>query len=97
MSKVAIITDSTAYLPEKILNQYKIHVVPQVLIWGEETFEDGVNILPTEFYARLEKADIMPSTSQATPGSFLKIYPELLDKGFDILCLLISSNLRVAS
>ena len=85
MSKVAIVTDSTAYIPEPLLNEYSIHVAPQVLIWGEETFEDGVDILPSEFYKRLETADVMPSTSQVTPKSFEKIFSPACRKRFNRL------------
>ena len=45
MSNIAIVTDSTAYLPEDLLQKYNIHVIPQVLIWGEKTYEDGVDTL----------------------------------------------------
>lgn len=93
MSKVALITDSTGNLPDHFIREYSITVVPQVLIWGEETFEDGVDIQPSEFYERLKIAKQMPSTSQVTPKSFLKAYQEHLEKGEQILCVLISEKL----
>ena len=93
MSKVAIVTDSTATLPADLVKQYNITVLPQILIWGTETFLDGVDIQPTEFYERLAKASIMPSTSQISPGSFEKIFRELLDQGYDVLAILLSSKL----
>jgi DegV family protein with EDD domain len=93
MSKVAIVTDSTAYIPVDLLRKYNIHVVPQVLCWGNETFEDGVDILPTEFYTRLEKADIMPSTSQVTPQSFVQVFNQLLDQDVQVLAVLLPPTL----
>ena len=93
MSKVAIVTDSTAYVPQKLVEQYQITVLPQVLIWGDETFRDGVDILPVEFYTRLEKATVMPSTSQVTPAEFEKAFRELLAQGHEILVITISSLL----
>ncbi len=94
MSKVAIITDSTAYIPNEMLEKYNIHVAPQVLIWGDKTFEDGVDILPDEFYKRLESAKVMPSTSQVTPGSFCTIFDKMVAEGYqDILAVLISNKL----
>ena len=66
MSKVAIVTDSTAYIPKEYIEQYNITVVPLVLIWGEKTYEDGIMIQPDEFYKRLSTTKIMPSTSQAS-------------------------------
>lgn len=91
--KIAIVTDSTAYIPQQLINQYDIHVAPQVLIWGNETFQDGVDILPTEFYARLKTAKVMPSTSQATPGTFHRIYSKLIEQDYDILTILLAATL----
>jgi DegV family protein with EDD domain len=93
MSKFAIVTDSTAGVPEEMLSQYDIRVAPQVLIWGEETFQDGVDITPTQFYQRLAKSTVNPTTSQVTPSSFLKIFQELQAEGKDALAILVSTKL----
>jgi DegV family protein with EDD domain len=93
MSKIAIITDSTAYIPSDLLRKYNIHVVPQVLIWGNETFDDGIDIKPYEFYARLEKSKEMPSTAQVTPQSFSKIFKQLLDQDYQIAAILLPPSL----
>jgi len=93
MSKIALVTDSTCSMPKEMIDKYNITVAPQVLIWGNETFEDGVNITPSEFYTRLKKATVMPSTSQATIGKFLEIYTSLLDQDYQILSILLSSKL----
>jgi DegV family protein with EDD domain len=93
MSNVSIVTDSTASIPEELIKEYDISLVPQVLIWGEETFEDGVDIQPKEFYDRLAVAEEMPTTSQVTPKSFQKIFDELLAKDKEILAILISQPL----
>lgn len=93
MPKIAIVTDSTAYLPSDLVEQYQITVVPQVLIWGEETLLDGIDIQPTEFYERLKTTDIMPTTSQATVATFEEIFERLVGEGKDILAILLSDKL----
>jgi DegV family protein with EDD domain len=93
MSKFAIVTDSTSGIPDDVLSQYDIRVAPQVLIWGEETFQDGVDITPTQFYQRLAKSTVNPTTSQVTPSSFLKIFQELQAEGKDALAILVSTKL----
>jgi DegV family protein with EDD domain len=93
MSKVAIVTDSTAYIPDDLVQQYNIQVAPQVLIWGSETYRDGVDILPDAFYQRLAKATVMPSTSQISIVSVEKIFRDLLEQGYDVLGLFISTKL----
>ncbi len=93
MPKVAFVTDSTAYIPQNLVDQYHIHVAPQVLVWGSEMFRDGIDITPDEFYIRLAKATVMPSTSQASPADFEKLFKELLDQDQSVLAILVSTKL----
>jgi len=93
MSKVAIVTDSTAYIPKELVDKYQITVAPQVLIWGDEIFEDGIDISPTEFYTRLAKAEIMPTTSQVAVPTFEEIFKRLHAEGKEILAILVSDKL----
>jgi len=93
MSKVAVVTDSTAYIPKELVDQYHLTVAPQVLIWGDESFKDGVDIQPDEFYRRLQSATVMPTTSQVTIPDFENIFRDLLNQGYDILAILISEKL----
>ena len=93
MSKVAIVTDSTAYLPEDLLFSYNISVVPLVVIWGEETLRDNIDIHPNQFYERLTGAKIMPSTSQATISDFADIFEKLHKDGYEILTIVLSAAL----
>ncbi len=90
---VAFVTDSTAYIPDPLVKQYSLTVAPQILIWGEETFRDGLDIQPTEFYARLKTAKVMPSTSQVAVVTMQGIFQDLVDKGFDVLGVFISAKL----
>jgi DegV family protein with EDD domain len=93
MSNVAVVTDSTAYIPEELVRSHQITVVPQVLIWGDQTFKDGVDIRPDEFYQRLKKATVMPSTSQATIGSFKTVFENLHSQGKQILAVVLAASL----
>jgi len=93
MSKVAIITDSTAYIPGDLLTKYNITTVPQVLIWGDKTYRDGIDILPDEFYLRLKTAKVMPSTSQVSPMTMKIAFEKLLSEGYDICGIFLSAKL----
>jgi DegV family protein with EDD domain len=93
MSKVALVTDSTAYIPQALIDQYQIQVAPQILIWGQETLKDGVDIMPNEFYTRLKNAKVMPTTSQVTPSTFHQIFSKLLEQGQEVLAILISERI----
>ncbi len=93
MNQVAVVTDSTAALPQSILDEFNIRVIPLSVIWGEETFADGVDITPSEFYTRLAKSDTLPSTSQPSAALFKDCFNELLDQGKDVIAILISSGI----
>lgn len=93
MSGIAIVTDSTAYIPQALVNQYHISVAPQVLIWGENTYLDGVDIQPQEFYARLKTANVMPTTAQVPVIAMQEIFRSLLDGGSHVLGIFVSEKL----
>ncbi|HEY9076908.1 MAG TPA: DegV family protein [Anaerolineaceae bacterium] len=94
MAKVAIVTDSTALIPAELINHHiSLDIAPLQLIWGDKTYQDGVDIHPAEFYEQLPASKIFPTTSQPSPAVFMNIYRRLLDQGFDILSIHISSKL----
>ena len=93
MSKTAIVTDSTAWIPKDLVAQYNITVAPQVLIWGEQTLNDGVDIQPQEFYARIKTAKVMPTTSQVPIPTMQKIFSDLIEKDYEVLGIFISAKL----
>ncbi len=93
MSKVAIVTDSTAYLPDDLVKAHNLTITPQILIWGEETFQDGVNIQPDEFYHKLEHAQVLPTTAQVAIVDMKATFERLLEAGYDVLGIFISSKL----
>ena len=93
MRKVAIVTDSTACIPAEAKNKYGITVLPMNLHWGNDLLLDGVDIQPAEFYQRLAKSSVLPSTSQPAPIIFEKAFRGLLDQGYDVLSIVLSSKL----
>ena len=93
MSKIAIVTDSTAYIPKEYLDRYGITVTPQVLIWGDKTYKAGVDIQPDEFYKRLKTSKVMPTTSQVSVVDMHKTFLGLLEQNYEILGIFVSSKL----
>ncbi len=93
MNKIALITDSTAYLSPAFVKANQINVIPLNLHWDETNYRDGVNITPNEFYTMLAKAKTIPSTSQPTYGEFEMIIKELAQTNDAIIAVLISSGI----
>ncbi|WP_018922594.1 DegV family protein [Salsuginibacillus kocurii] len=96
-TKWKIITDSTADLPEELVKELDITVVPLKVIFGqEETFYDRINLMPEEFYEKLREADQMPTTSQPSPHEFETVYRKLHEEseaGTKLVSLHLSSQL----
>ena len=92
MNKIAIITDSTAYMPNALIEKYHIHVIPVRIQWDDETLVDGVDITASEFYTRLEASTTIPTTSQPSAGDFIALFEELAQEYNGIIAPLISSG-----
>ena len=93
MGKVAILTDSSAYLPKSLTNELDISVVPLALNWDGKTYYDGVDIQAEEFYTRLSTSSSIPTTSQVTVQQFDDAFGRLLKQGREVLSLNISSGI----
>ena len=90
--KIALLTDSTCDIPQEFLDKYDIKVVPLTIIWGEEQFQDGVNLTAKDFYKRLETDPSLPTTSQPTPQQMVLAYEAAKNDGAEeILIITISS------
>jgi DegV family protein with EDD domain len=92
MTGVLIITDSSAYLPQKYVDQYDIDVLPHTLNWEGKTYRDGIDITAEEFYTRLQHSNTIPTTSQVPMQQYKVHIQKGLDKGKSILILPISSG-----
>ena len=93
MKPVAIITDSSAYLPDELLKELDIHVVPLTLHWDDKIYRDGEDIRAEEFYARLAQSDSIPTTSQVTVAEFTGLFQRLLEQDMAVFAMLISSGI----
>lgn len=92
-SKISIVVDSTAQIPKTLVREHNIHVIPQTLIWGEQTFLDDVDITPAEFYSRLKTDAEFPTTSQATVQEFHELFSRV-GKGVEgVLAIVVSSEM----
>ncbi len=81
MAEIAIITDSTCDIPQPLIDQYGIIIVPHYVLWGNQEYLDRVNLQPAEFYQRLQTDPIRPTSSQATDMIFAKAYQEAIQRG----------------
>ena len=89
---VAVVTDSTSDLSKELTDQYGITVVPLFVHFGNESYRDGVDITPDQFYARLQSGNVFPTTSAPSAGAFVDVYRELGKNHDGIISLHLSSK-----
>jgi len=92
MKKVAIVTDTTACIPQEQVAEYDIEIVPVQLIFEDKTYRDGIDISPTEFYALLRQAKKPPTTSASSPDPYFEAYRKASQRVKSILCLTLPSK-----
>lgn len=94
MKKIAIVTDSTAYLPRELKEQYQIEVVSLTVNFEGESYpEEGLYDNYGEFYQRLREGFSLPTTSQPSVGEFLKVYQRLANDYESIISIHITEGI----
>lgn len=93
MSRVRIVTDSTAEIPIELASELEITVLPVYVHFGRQTFKDGPGIDRREFYRRLSKGPVIPTTSPPTASDFRQQYERLGRETHGIVSIHISSKL----
>jgi DegV family protein with EDD domain len=81
MSEIMVVTDSVAQIPPEMAQHYNIGVIPFSIIIGDQSYKDGIDILPTDLYQRMRTEDILPSTSQPSVGEYIHFFKNCLDQG----------------
>lgn len=90
---IALVSDSSCDLPEATAHAIGVVKVPLTLSFGEETYTDGVDITPPQFYQRLAASPVPPKTSQPAVGDFKTTFRRLLENHEGILSLHLSAGL----
>ena len=91
--KIAIVTDSSAYIPERAMQGLPIHVMPVWLLWDDDRYRDGVDIDPETFYQRLRSSKTLPTSSQPSAGEFEVLFRQLAAEYDAIVCVLVSARI----
>jgi uncharacterized protein len=90
---VAVVTDSSADLPDSVLDGHHVALVPLQVVFGDTTFRDRVELKPEEFYRRLRQSTALPTTSQPAPADFLKAFRDALQEADEAVAVLLGSGL----
>ena len=74
---IAIVTDSTGYIPDDLLKKYNIYTIPLSVVFGEESYREDIDITTEQFYKKIKETKELPSTSQPSIGSFVQLFEQL--------------------
>ena len=96
MSKVGIVTDSTNCLPQEVLQEYDIRVVPVGFTIEGKTYWD-TEISSNDFWKLFKEAKELPTTNAVTPGTFTDIFNDLANTTDNIVCILVSKALSATN
>ncbi|ASP24225.1 MULTISPECIES: DegV family protein [Bacillus] len=75
--KIAVVTDSTAYIPKEMREEHHIHMIPLQVVFGEKTFREETELDWRSFYIEVKNHDELPTTSQPSFGELIALYEEL--------------------
>lgn len=93
MVKTAVVTDSTAYIPKDLREQLNIHMIPLSVIFGNETYQEEVDISMDDFYEKVRNEQKLPTTSQPPIGQFVELFEQLSKEYEAIISIHLSSGI----
>ena len=92
--KIAVVTDSTAYLPRDLRTSLGIHMIPLAVTIDEQVYEEEVDLCMNDFYDKVRGDGALPKTSQPPIGTFVSLFESLRDEGYtDIISIHLSSGI----
>jgi DegV family protein with EDD domain len=93
VQSVAIVADTTAYLPADLVDRHRIHLVSLYVNWEDASEREADMPNFDDFYRRLRIADRLPTTSQPSIGDFLAVYEPLVEQGLEVVSVHISGGI----
>lgn len=90
--KTAVVTDSTAYIPKEIRDKWNIEMIPLNVIFGNEAYQEEVDITAEQFYQQVKEKDL-PKTSQPPIGQFVELFERLSNEYDAVISIHLSSGI----
>ena len=95
VTRTALVTDSTCNVPSDLAADCHIYVAPLYILWGDDTYRDGIDLTEPQLFQRLKTASILPKTSQVSPKDFATLFTHAheTEEADEVVCGVISCDL----
>lgn len=93
MEKIKILTDSCLDIPEELIKENNIEILPVLINFGDKSYVDREEINLKEMQEKIEEEKVLPTTAQITPSRFEEYFRNALNEGYKVLAILMSSNM----
>jgi DegV family protein with EDD domain len=90
---VAIVVDSSADLPDAVMDRHHIALVPLQVMFGDQVYRDRVELKPEAFYSSMRSSKAHPTTSQPTPADFVRVLRDARAEADEVVAVLLASKL----
>lgn len=89
--EVVITTDSTCDLPEYIVRENGIKIIPLSILLGDKEYRDGIDVKPQDIYNHVDKTGELPKTAAVTPAQYYEVFSEAVNNGKRVVHIGLSS------
>lgn len=93
MEKIKIVTDSCLDIPEELIRENNIEILPVLINFGDKSYVDREEINLKEMQEKIEQDKVLPTTAQITPSRFEEYFRNALNEGYKVVAVLMSSNM----
>jgi hypothetical protein len=91
--QVAVVADSSADLPDAVLDRHHIALIPLQVMFGDRAYRDRVELKPEAFYSTMRASRTHPTTSQPTPGEFVRVLRDARAEAKEVVAVLLGAKL----
>lgn len=81
--KIAVLTDSTAYLSKELREKHNIYMIPLSVVFGHDVFREEIDLTTEQFYQKVRNSESLPTTSQPAIGEFEELFANLKEDGYE--------------